>query len=138
MSRSRSICTSAKWNRSSIQGAISSREKKRTNSTVESRGAAAVDTIFPEGFNRTNFDSFVASETHEVIANKIQDLLACVDEFRPGSICTRNDGHRGEIRLFFWGETPMGSGVHSSTSSSISCWMVRRETTRGGQTFSEK
>ena len=100
MSCSRSMWTSAKF---VIQKGIRT-SQKRTNSTVESRGSTAVDTVFSEGFNRANFDSFVASETREVIAGKFQDLLSRGDEFKPESICTRNDGHRGEIRLFFWGE----------------------------------
>ena len=104
-----------KRNRSSIRGAI---REKRTKSTVEFRGTTTAETIFSKDFNRANFDSSVVSETREVIAGKIQVLLACVDEFRPGSDCTRNYEYRGKFSLLFWGEgDTWSSGVHSSTSS---------------------
>ena len=47
------------------------RAQKRTNGTIESKGATAADTIYPESFNRANSNSFVASETREVVAGKI-------------------------------------------------------------------
>ena len=65
----------------------------RTNSTVKSRRSTATDAIFPEGLNRAHLDGFVASESREIIASKIENLLARVDEFWSGSICTRNYGH---------------------------------------------
>ena len=72
------------------------RANRRTNSTVKSRRSTATDTIFTEGLNRAHFDGrrgFIASESSEVVAGKIENLLAHVDEFWSGSICTRNYGH---------------------------------------------
>jgi hypothetical protein len=76
----------------------------RTNSTVESRRSTATDAIFPEGLNRAHSDGFVAGESHEVVAKYIENLLARVEEFWPGTICTRNYGHRCKSILFFWSE----------------------------------
>ena len=81
------------------------RANRRTNSTEKSRRSTATDTIFTEDLNRVHFDGFVASEPSEVVAGKIENLLARVDEFWSGSICTRNYGHLYEIiDLFFWSE----------------------------------
>ena len=94
-------------------------------STVESRGATAADTIFSEGFNRANFTNFVASETREVLA-RFKTCLPVLTSlglgtFEPETTGTeaRSDSSSG-VR-----GAPRGSGVHSSTSSSIYCWMVR-------------
>ena len=65
------------------------RTNGRTNSTVKSRRSTATDTIFTEGLNRAYFDrrrGFVASESCEVVAGKIENFLASVDEFWSGSI----------------------------------------------------
>ena len=43
------------------------------------QGTTTTDTIFSEGFNQANFDSFVVSETHDVVAGKNKDPLARVD-----------------------------------------------------------
>ena len=40
----------------------------------------ATDTIFSEGFNHAIFDSFVASETHDVVAGKKKAPLSRVDD----------------------------------------------------------
>ncbi|KAH9024303.1 hypothetical protein EDB85DRAFT_2277608 [Lactarius pseudohatsudake] len=57
------------------------------------RRATATDTIFPEGFYCTHFDNFVTSEAREVVAGKIENLLARVGEFRPEPICIRDHGY---------------------------------------------
>ena len=62
--------------------------------------------------------------------------------FGPGSICTRNYGHRGEIRLFFWGEgdsqwfrCPFVNKLVDLLLDGIQ-WTGGRNTS-GGQTFSQ-
>ena len=83
MSRSKSMWTSAKRARSSRLTLCELRVNRRTNGAVESRRATATYTIFLEGFYGASFDSFVASETGDVVAGKIKDLLDCHQEKAP-------------------------------------------------------
>jgi hypothetical protein len=69
---------------------------RRTDAAIKPKSAKGADTIFPEGLKRAHFNSFVASETSEIVAGKIEGLLARVGELGPGFIYTRN--HRERMR----------------------------------------
>ena len=66
--------------------------QKRTNSTVESKGATAADTIFLEGFNRANCDTFVASKTREVVAARFKTCLPVLTSLGLGPLAPETTG----------------------------------------------
>ena len=88
MSRSKSMWTSAKQTVDEGRELRVNERTISTDGTVESSGSTATDAIFSEGLNSAYFNSFVASESREVLAGKIESLFSCVDEFWSGTICT--------------------------------------------------
>ena len=55
-----------------------------TNSTVKFRRSTATDTILREDFNRAHFYGFVASESCEIVAGKIENLFSVLTSFGLG------------------------------------------------------
>jgi hypothetical protein len=63
---------------------------RHTDGPVKTRWATATYTVFSEGLYGTLFDNFVSRKTCKIIAGKIEDLLASIDEFGPGTVRTRD------------------------------------------------
>jgi hypothetical protein len=83
------MCTSV--NVCQDDGVTVGQGKRHTDGPVKTRWTTTTYAVFPEGLYGTLFDGFVASEACKVVAGKIEDLLAGIEEFGPGSIHSRND-----------------------------------------------
>jgi hypothetical protein len=74
---------------------------RHTDGPVKTRWATAAYTVFPEGLDGAFFDSFVARKACKIVTGEIEDLLASIEEFGPGSIRPRDHWDGRKIRLLF-------------------------------------